>query len=274
MANYFITWKNVILNPKLFFENMPKSGGYGEPLKFAILSYIIGCFGVFIISFLMDANFKSSIDFSILILIIALLGLFINSSIFWIFFKIMGGKGNYEGTFRQVSYSSASAVYILLPVLLIYFLVLNTIGGEYVHKISKVRSAIAVSLSAILIGGVVFIFIIAPAFVSNDDFHRPPPMVSIKLLLVTPTSIELSHNGGDILQLSDIQFTIKKAGGEVIRPSIENSSDRFSVGDIIRLSGADFGNIGDNIEIIAVYNDGYSDRPKIEILKTRTQIGK
>jgi len=35
MANYFITWKNVILNPELFFEKMPKSSGIVEPLKFA-----------------------------------------------------------------------------------------------------------------------------------------------------------------------------------------------------------------------------------------------
>ncbi len=36
MTNYFITWKNVIFNPELFFKNMPESGGYGEPVKFAL----------------------------------------------------------------------------------------------------------------------------------------------------------------------------------------------------------------------------------------------
>jgi len=52
------------------------------------------------------------------------------------------------------------------------------------------------------------------------------------------------------------------------------SSDSFEVGDIIRLSdsGAGFGNIGDNIEILAEYFNVYSGRPKIEILKTRTLI--
>ena len=116
-----------------------------------------------------------------------------------------------------------------------------------------------------------FIFIIAPAMVFSDDFQHPP-MVYIKVLSATPTSIELRHNGGDNLRLSDMQFTVKKADGKLLRPSIVNSSDRFWAGDIIILSAADFGNIGDNIDILAEYNYGYSNSPKFEILKNRTQI--
>jgi hypothetical protein len=276
MANFFITWKKVIISPKLFFENMPKSGSIGEPLKFALISYIIGGLGVFLSLFLNGtdniAGLISSMSFSILLLIIGVLSLFIMSFIFWVFFKIVGGKGNYEGTFRQISYSNAAAVYMVIPILLLYSIYLMIIGGKYVHRVSNVRSTIAVLLTSVLVGGIVFFSIIAPAMVFTDFQQPPPPMVSVKVLSASPTSIELRHYGGDTLRLSDMQFTVKKADGEILRPSIVNSSDRFSVGDIIRLSGAEFGNIGDNIEIYAEYKNAYSDSSKVEILKTRTQI--
>jgi hypothetical protein len=100
-----------------------------------------------------------------------------------------------------------------------------------------------------MIGGIVFIFIIVPAFVTTPGgVHQP--QASIKVLSATPTSIELGHNGGDNFRLSDMQFTVKKADGKLLRPSIVNSSDRFWAGDLIILSGADFGNIGDYIERI------------------------
>ncbi len=275
-VNFFITWKNVINAPELFFENMPKSGGIVEPLKFAIISYIIGSLGVFFVLFLMNtrsmANLKSSMSFSILLPIIGVLSLFFMSFIFWIFFKIVGGKGNYEGTFRQISYSNASAVFLVMPIALLCSIYLMIVGGKYVHSISKVRSAIAVFLPTVLIGGIVFFLIIAPSMVFTDFQQPTPPLVSIKVLSATPTSIELRHYGGDTLQLSDMQISVKKADGKVLRPSVVNSSDRFKVGDIITLSDANFGNTGDNIEISAEYKNVYSDRSKIEIFKIRTQI--
>ncbi len=145
------------------------------------------------------------------------------------------------------------------------------VGGKYVHSISKVRSAVAVFLPTVLIGGIVFFSIIAPAMVFTDG-EQSPPSVSIKVLSATPTSIELRHYGGDTLRFSDIQFTVKKANGEVLRPFVVNSSDRFKAGDTITLSDANFGNTGDNIEISAEYKNVYSDRSKIEIFKIRTQI--
>jgi hypothetical protein len=257
---------------------MPKSGGIGDPLKFAIISYIIGSLGVFFSLFLSGtdniAGLKSSMSFSILLLIIGVLSLFIMSFIFWIFFKSVGGKCNYEGTFRQISYSNASAVYLVMPILLLYSLYLMIVGGEYVHSISKLRSTVAVFLPTILVGGIVFFLIIAPAMVFIPGGVQSPPSVSIKVLSATPTSIELRHFGGDSLQLSDMQFTVKKADGRLLRPLIVNSTDRFSAGDIIRLSDANFGNIGDNIEIRAEYKNGYSDSTKLEIFKIQTQIQK
>jgi hypothetical protein len=104
------------------------------------------------------------------------------------------------------------------------------IGGKYVHSISNMRSSIAVILPTILMGGFIFFFIIAPAMIFTPGGVQSPPIASIKVLSATPTSIELRHYGGDVLRLSEMQFTVKKADGEVLRPSIDNSSERFSVG--------------------------------------------
>ncbi len=82
------------------------------------------------------------------------------------------------------------------------------------------RSAIAVFLSTVLIGGIVFFSIVAPAMVFIDFQQPKPPLVSIKVLSATPNSIELRHYGGDTLQLSDMQITVKKADGKVLRPSM------------------------------------------------------
>jgi len=167
--------------------------------------------------------------------------------------------------------SNAPAVFPVLPVVLLCSIFLMNYWRKYVHSISNVRSSIAVILPTILIGGIVFIFIIVPLFLFVDFPPPQPPLVSINVLSATPTSIELRHSGGDFLRLSEMQFTVKESYGEVLRPSINNSSDSFKVGDMIRLSdsGSGFGNIGDNIEIIAEHNNVYSDRPKIEIFKTR-----
>ena len=37
MDNFIDTWKKVITSPSAFYESMPKEGGYGEPLKFALI---------------------------------------------------------------------------------------------------------------------------------------------------------------------------------------------------------------------------------------------
>ncbi len=140
MSSYSDTWKNVLTNPTLFFENMPKSGGYTGPLIFATISHIAGSFVIFVLLFLIEGtasivtSLKSSAGFGILIIIAGVAGLFISSFIFFISFKILGGKGNFEGTFRQVSYSSAPAVFLIFPILPLYSLYLMTIGGKYVHN--------------------------------------------------------------------------------------------------------------------------------------------
>ena len=47
--DYVETWKEVIQNPTDFYRRMPTSGGFGDPLTFAVINYFIyGLFSAFI----------------------------------------------------------------------------------------------------------------------------------------------------------------------------------------------------------------------------------
>jgi hypothetical protein len=97
--------------------------------------------------------------------VIGVIGIFIAGFILHIFFKILGGKGTYEGTVRLLAYTSAIMVLSWIPFLFIlpdlYMIYMAVIGGTKVHKISTTRSVIAVVTPLII----VTVLIIAIAFV-------------------------------------------------------------------------------------------------------------
>ncbi len=254
MANYIDTWKNVISNPTLFFENMPKSGGYSEPIRFALINCMLGIIGfmVFLSLNQIPIHYSSVIDFIIFLgnslLIAGVAGLFI----YFIIFKIMGGKGSFEGTFRQLAYSSAPVALLIVPILPLCSLYLIIVGGKYVHNISRTRSAVAV-FSPIIVG--FFILYSAVFMFTESPPMSPAPTASIWVKSANASSIELWNGGGDSIEISRMQFVIKKANGEILRPSISNmnSTDVFKAGDTIRLESASFGNRGDEIWIKVIY---------------------
>lgn len=177
MDNFVDTWKNVITSPSAFYESMPKEGGYSEPLKFALINFIVLGIGSAIISILYNIigfslpgnmsmlggstvmatefTIMSAISDIIIIPIMGIIGLFIFGAILFILFKIVGGTGSYEGTVRILSYSSAVSLLAWIPIVGmlagLYELYLDIVGGTYVHNISTLRSAIAVLLPFVLL---------------------------------------------------------------------------------------------------------------------------
>jgi len=149
------TWKKVITTPSDFFKEMPTSGGYGEPLKFAVVNYIIAGIGWTLISL-------GSAFFMILVMPIAgIIGLFISGAILYICFKIVGGSGSYEGTVRMLSYVSAVNAVAWIPIIgwivALYALYLKIVGGTFVHDITTMRSVIAIFIPLIVIGIIVLV---------------------------------------------------------------------------------------------------------------------
>ncbi|MBA1342595.1 MAG: hypothetical protein C5S52_03250 [ANME-2 cluster archaeon] len=143
------TWKKVITTPSDFFKEMPTSGGYGEPLKFAVVNYIIAGIGLTLIS-LGGAFFMI-----VAMPIIGIIGLFISGAILYICFKIVGGSGSYEGTVRMLSYISAVNAVAWIPILgwivALYAIYLKIVGGTFVHDITTLRSVIAVFIPLIVV---------------------------------------------------------------------------------------------------------------------------
>ncbi len=183
------TWKKVITTPSDFFREMPTSGGYEAPLKFAVVNYIIAGIGTalvailaftFLSSLLPMASFWPGSAFSfgsalsniIITPIVGIIGLFISGAILYVCFKIVGGSGSYEGTVRIMAYASAVEAVSWIPILGwiagLYAIYLAIVGGTFVHNITTMRSVIAIFIPIVVIGiiAVLLIVVLGAAFLA------------------------------------------------------------------------------------------------------------
>jgi len=142
------TWKKVITTPGDFFKEMPTSGGYGEPLKFAVVNYIIAGIGATLLT--LGGAFAAIVVAPI----VGIIWLFISGAILYICFKIVGGSGSYEGTVRILSYASAVVAVSWIPIIgqiiALYAIYLGIVGGTFVHNITTLRSVIAIFIPMIV----------------------------------------------------------------------------------------------------------------------------
>ncbi|WP_292387725.1 YIP1 family protein [Methanosarcina sp. UBA5] len=164
---YIETWKEVMQSPSDFYREMPKTGGYADPLTFAAISFIIYALLAALLTALfgrgmyegMYGSMRGLGFFAILMTVIitpiaGIISLFIEAAILYIIYKVLGGTGSYEGTVRFISYATAVLVLSWIPIIGwivgIYGIYLYIVGGIYVHDVSMARSAIAVLLPALL----------------------------------------------------------------------------------------------------------------------------
>ncbi len=150
---------DVILRPKIFFEEMEVTGGFKDPLLFSLfvffpvtilgfVLYLLGMPQMIVIADVtkeMGSNQLSVIFF--LRCAAWICGLFLMTSLYHIGFKVVGGTGSYESTFRIVAFTSATYIFNLIPrigifVYCFYSLYLIIVGGGIVHKIPLAKSII------------------------------------------------------------------------------------------------------------------------------------
>ena len=152
------TWKKVVTTPSDFFKEMPTSGGYEAPLKFAVVNYIIAGIGIALITF--GSMFAAVIAAPIL----GVIGLFIGGLIFHICFKIVGGSGSYEGTVRIMAYASAVEAVSWIPIIgwiiALYAIYLGIVGGTFVHNITTLKSAIAIFVPIVVLTIIVALLVL------------------------------------------------------------------------------------------------------------------
>lgn len=137
--------KKVITNPVGFFKEMPKTGGLGDPLVFAVaIGLVSGVLTVIL------ALFKLSSFVSIIVMpVLAIIGSFIGGAIMFVIWKLMGSEEDFETAYRCCAYLFAihpvTMILGLIPYLgtivgMAWGLYLVVLASTEVHKI-KAKTA-------------------------------------------------------------------------------------------------------------------------------------
>jgi predicted Zn finger-like uncharacterized protein len=167
------TIKLVLFSPKGLFSDMQISGGWRDPLAFALLIGSIGSMFTFFWEFIIaNSSFfetvrgifpshdPSPITFMFLIFLsplFVMIDLFISSFIIHLLLLIVGvGRNRFETTFRVIAYSQASKVWNLIPFLgspigWVWKCIVQIIGLKEAHDITYTKIIFAFSIPLIVL---------------------------------------------------------------------------------------------------------------------------
>ncbi len=151
LASIQKTAMSVLTSPSAFFREMPKTGGFVEPLIFMVIMGIIGGLiqTIFSIVGLHFGIMAMSVWSIILFPIYIVIGGFIGAAILFVIWKLLGSQESYETAFRCGAYISVLMPIItvlgLIPylgsavgiALYVYFLVIASVE---VHKIPSQKA--------------------------------------------------------------------------------------------------------------------------------------
>ena len=176
------TFKAVLLSPEKFFQSMIFTGGIKEPLAYGLLFGSMGTMLGFFWQFLIIGSSLQSIDqgltgqfpmglIFLMIMIISpifvILTLFLTSGIMHLMLLIVsGGKNGFEATFRVISYSQATQILGLIPLIGgmiggFWMVIVQFIGLRAIHDISylKLVMAFLIPVVALIVISVIVISI-------------------------------------------------------------------------------------------------------------------
>lgn len=165
------TFKAVLFSPEDLFGTMTYKGGIREPLAFGLLLGSIGTMFGFFWQFIMFGGLLSikhdligQFAISLIFLGITVISpLFVTIAIFLtsgilhlLLLVVRGEKNGFEATFRVISYSQATQVLGLIPVIggligSFWLLIIQIIGIREIHSTSYLRVIIAFSIPLVLI---------------------------------------------------------------------------------------------------------------------------
>ncbi|MBN1904664.1 MAG: YIP1 family protein, partial [Deltaproteobacteria bacterium] len=163
VKNILNTAMKVITNPVGFFRDMPKTGGFIEPLIFAVaLGLVSGVITAILSIFSLGSvvSFWMGLAFIIYYPIMLAIGSFIGALILFIIWKIMGSQEPYETAYRCMAYAMAiSPITVLLQIIpyigailgLAWYLYLMMAASTEVHKIAQ--------KTALMVFGIIFILL-------------------------------------------------------------------------------------------------------------------
>ncbi len=169
IQDYVATAKNIIVKPFDFFKEMPTTGGYKDPLIFAVITAVVMGIGLTVIT--LGVGFLAII-FAPLAIVISL---FLAALLLLLCSKIVGGQGSYEATLRVAAYANIVNLIGWIPIVSIlgslYGLFLTYLGIKEVHKLTTGKAIIAVALSMVI----VFVIVILLAVIGIGITGYVPP---------------------------------------------------------------------------------------------------
>lgn len=166
----YLTVKDVLLAPRVFFHRMPTRIGLVQPLYFALVLGVIASFFAWMWSLtgsslqmfmtenmgeLFKGPFYSFLAFLFSPLIVAG-GVFLKAAMLHVVLMLVGGNRlGFEATFRVAAYGEAAGILALVPACgtvigLVWSLVVTVIGLYSIHETDPWRAVVAVALPALL----------------------------------------------------------------------------------------------------------------------------
>ncbi len=172
------TLKGSLFSPQAFFEQLPREGGFLNPLLYAIIVETLGSLLGYLWSFSVDHTWLGmgkvsgamAVFLVLLVPFFVFLGIVVWTALLHVSLFLVGGaKWGFEATFRVVCYSSGPDLFNVIPFVgsfvgLVWKVCLAVIGLREVHETSTGRAVTAVLLPIIVCCGFVTAGIIAVAF--------------------------------------------------------------------------------------------------------------
>lgn len=180
VSKWLETAQNVLRSPVEFFSYEERRGGFGYPLKFALISLfltaVISAVGALIFGAgtgMAEGGFAAALATLIGTPIMGIIGLFIGAAFIHLFVYIFGGDFGYSRTFAVLAYATViapiSALVGLIPVIggvlglvvFLYGLYIEIKGIEIFQNLSTGRAAAAVILPAVILFAIFAVVAIA-----------------------------------------------------------------------------------------------------------------
>jgi hypothetical protein len=158
---------NVVTKPAAFFQGMPKTGGFLEPLVFVVIMGLVAGVIHAILNFIglgqaagHGAGMMSGFGVIIAMPIAAAVGSFVGAAILFIIWKLMGSQENYETAYRCGAYlwalAPVTAIISAVPyaggmismAIYIYFLVTASI---YVHNLPSQKAWLVFGIIGVIL---------------------------------------------------------------------------------------------------------------------------
>jgi len=147
LSSLWETWKGVLINPPLFFRQMPREGGFLPPALFMLV-----CLGG---DGLLKAIFGGGFRGFFSAVVGTTLMTFLVAAVLYLFStQLFPGKGSYEGSFRILAYTNAVSVFGWIPAVgtlaALYGIYIAARGIMEVFSLDRGKAGVVIILTALV----------------------------------------------------------------------------------------------------------------------------